>query len=211
MRRLWTATALAVLLGGLAVGAWFYLHPLPVGALAAIYRVGSAPTFSLAKRELRAIDSGRERTVKLRELAAGWGLGNQPFDFYLAQYLGEPECSDQMREVFSLELGWRPELLPRWASYWAWRSKQEPAEEIESIADYLAALASLDPPQRLSWRETLNLQAAIALTGDAELARRLTPENWQKRYREWIAARAEWRNVRRPASPLPDWQGPLPR
>ncbi len=202
---------MAAIGGGLAAAGWFYFHPMPVGSQLAAYRVGAAPTFSLAKRELASLDSGRDREGKLRELAAGWGTGNQQFDFYLAQYLNEPECSDAMREVFSLELGWRPELLPRWAHYWAWRSKQAPAEEVASIADFLSALVSLQPARLLTWRETLNLQAAIVLTGESELARRLTPENWPGRYRQWIADRSAWRQTARPESPLPDWQGAIPR
>lgn len=211
MRRFWLALGLAAACGGLAAGVWFYWHPLPVGVWMTASRVGSAPTFSLAKRELREIDSGPQREEKLRQLVAGWSTGNAQFDLYLARYLGEPECSDELRKLFSLELGWRPELLPRWGQYWAWHSPQEPAEEVESIAEYLAALASLDPPRPLSWRETLNLQAAIVLTGDAELARRLMPERWLRRYRQWSAVRSDWRSVVRPDSPLPDWQGPVPR
>jgi hypothetical protein len=211
MRRLWLAISLAAALGGLAAGAWFYSHPLPLGMWMTVSRIGSAPTFSLAKRELHEIDAGPRREEKLRELVAGWGMGNPQFDLHLAQYLGGPECSDELREAFSLELGWRPELLPRWGRYWAWHSAQDPEEEIESIVEYLAALASVAPPRRLSWRETLNLQAAIALTGDAELARRLMPDDWLRRYRAWVASRSEWRRVVRPDSPLPDWQGALSR
>ena len=125
MQRLWLAIGLTAALGGLAAGVWLYWHPLPLRMWMTVSRVGSAPTFSLAKRELREIDSGRQREEKLRELVAGWGTGNPQFDLYLARYLGEPECSDGLRKAFSLELGWRPELLPRWGRYWAWHSPQE--------------------------------------------------------------------------------------
>jgi hypothetical protein len=211
MRRLWLAIGIAAMLGGLAAGGWFYFHPLPLGPQVAAYQIGTEPTFSLAKREIASLDNEPDRQTKLRELVGGWGTGNAQFDLYLAQYLGEPECSDAMRETFSLELGWRPELLSRWAHYWAWRSRQEPAAEIASIAEYLAALVSLEPPRRLTWREVLNLQASFALTNHSELGRRLTPDNWPGRFREWIAANPDWRELKRPKSPLPDWQGPSPR
>ncbi len=209
MQRFWLAIGMAAALGGLAAGVWFYWHPLPLGVWMTVSRIGSAPTFSLAKRELREIDSrGPQREDRLRELVAGWGTGNPQFDLYLAQFLGEPECSDELREAFSLELGWRPDLLPRWGRYWAWHSPQDPAEEIESIIEYLAALASVEPPRRLSWRETLNLQGAIAVTGDAELARRLMPDGWRGRFQAWVVSRPDWRRIVRPDSPLPDWQEP---
>jgi hypothetical protein len=211
MRKPWLGLALALLLiGGLAVAGWLYWQPISVGAQFAGYQVGAAPTFSLAKREIARFDAGRDRAAKDRELVSGWGTGNRQFDFYLAKYLSEPECSDELRQAFSLELGWRPELLPRWAHYWAWRTRQEPADEIASLAEYLTALAPLSPPRSLTWREVLNLQAAFALTGEPDLARRLAPDNWPGRFREWMASKPDWTQVARPKTPLPDWQGPAP-
>jgi len=209
MRRLLIATGLALLAVGLAAGAWFYLHPSPWAAQFAGYRVGAAQTYSLAKPEIAAFDSGSGRTAKDRELAAGWGTGNQQFDFYLARYLGESECSDDLRQAFSLEFGWRPELLPRWAHFWAWRTKQAPEAEIASIIDYLEALAGAEPPRLLTWREVLDLQAVFTLTGKPELARRLTPDNWSRRFAEWSRAKGEEHRVERSSSPFPDWRGPV--
>jgi len=212
MRKLHLAIAFAGLLAaGAAVGGWLYFQPTSVGAQFAGYQIGAAPTFSLAKREIARFDSARDRQAKDRELVSGWGTGNPRFDFYLAKYLGEPECSDELRRAFSLELAWRPELLPRWAHYWAWRTQQEPADEIASLYDYLAALAPLSPPRSLTWREVLNLQAALAITGKPELARRLTPDNWPGRFRDWIASKPDWSRAIRPDGPLPDWQGPPPK
>ena len=102
MQRFVIAAGLALLAIGLAAAAWIYLHPTPLAAQFAGYRVGAAPSYSLAKREIAAFDSPRDRAAKDRELVKGWGTGNQQFDYYLVRYLSEPECSDDLRQAFSL-------------------------------------------------------------------------------------------------------------
>lgn len=204
MRRLLLTLAILFLLGSLAAGAWLYLHPTQLTGQFAGYRVGAAATYSLAKREIAGFDSGSDRKAKDRELVAGWGTGNRQFDLYLVKYLSEPECSEDLRQSFSLELGWREELLPRWAQYWAWRAKQEPDAEADSIVEYLTALAQASPPRLLTWREVLDVQAVFALTGRPELAHRLSPENWRERFAEFSRAKPEDFEIKRPGSPLPE-------
>ena len=204
MRRLLIATGLLLLAAGLAAGAWLYLRSSPLASQFAGYRVGAAATYSLAKPEIARFDSGSHRAAQDRELVRGWGTGNRQFDLYLARYLSEPECSDDLRQAFSLELGWRAELPARWARYWAWRAKQAPADEISAIDEYLAALARVEPPRLLSWREVLDLQAVFVLTGQAELARRLSPDNWRSRFRQWSESKPQPIRVERPDSPLAD-------
>lgn len=204
MRRLLLTLAILLLLGGLAAGAWLYLHPSTVAGQFAGYRVGAAATYSLAKREIASFDSGSDRKAQDRELVAGWATGNRQFDLYLAKYLSEPECSDDLRQAFSLELGWREELLPRWAHYWAWRAKQEPAAEADSVLEYLTALAQASPPRSLTWREVLDVQAVFTLSGRSDLAHRLSPENWRERFEEFSRAKSEDFEIARPVSPLPE-------
>jgi hypothetical protein len=204
MRRFFAALAILLLLGGLAAGAWLYLHPTQLTGQFAGYRVGAAATYSLAKREIAGFDSGSDRKAKDRELVAGWGTGNRQFDLYLAKYLSEPECSDDLRQAFSLELGWREELLARWAHYWAWRAKQDPAAEADSVVEYLAALAKASPPRLLTWREVLDVQAVFTLLGRGDLAHRLSPENWRSRWDEFSLAKREQTEIKRPALPLPE-------
>ncbi len=196
-------------MGGLAGGLWWY-YGNGAGTQWTAYRIGQAASYREAAGQIAALERRRDRDVVLRELAAGWGTGNQQFDFYLARRASDPQAGEALRQAFSLELSWRPELLTRWAHYWSWRVKPSPADEIASIAEYLDALATAEPPRRLTWREVLNLQAVFALTGQPELALRLAPDNWQGRYRGWRGQRGERLDVERPGAPFPDWQGALP-
>jgi hypothetical protein len=206
-RLILTFVALAAL--GLAV--WGYVGRDTLVRQWMCYRVGAAEDFGEARESIRWFEQGPDRQARLRELVGKWGTGNQQFDFYLAQYVGDPASSEALRGRFSLEFGWREELLTRWAHYWAWRARQEPDEQIASILAYLDTLASVEPPRPITWREVLDLQAILQLTGYTELARRLKPANWSERYARWIEQRpADLPHVARPALPFPDWQGPGP-
>jgi hypothetical protein len=212
MRRLLVAIAIALVLFGVAAAAaWLYVQFDPLGRQVAGYRVGAAENYLRASQEIVWFEQGADREAKLRELVAGWGTGNQRFDFYLARYLGDPKCSEGLRQAFSLELAWRPHLLLRWAHFWRWRSKLPPADEVTSINDYLAALVLVDPPKKLTWREVLDLQAVFELSGEGGLAKRLAPDNWPARYERWIEAAAKPREVERPRMPFPDWKGAVPK
>jgi hypothetical protein len=212
MRRLLAAITIALLVfAGLAGVGCFYFEFDPLGRQVAGYRVGAAENYAQACREISWFEQGADRESKLRELVAGWGTGNQKFDLYLARYLGDPKCGEPLRQAFALEFAWRPEVLPRWAQFWRWRSKLPPAEEINSINEYLATLVLVDPPKQLTWREVLDLQAVFELTGRAELARRLAPDNWPARYQRWSETVAKPSEVTRPKLPFPDWKGSVPR
>ena len=210
IRRFVLSAVLLCALAGLVAGFWWRGSAGAVGHQLSAYRIGQAASYSQAAREIAALERSPNADETLRELAAGWGTGNQSFDYYVARRVSDPQASEALRRAFSLELSWRPELLPRWARYWSWRVKQPPAEEIRSIAEYLDALATVAPPRPLTWREVLNLQAAFALTDQTELAKRLTPENWPKRYRGWRTDQAAGHKANRPRSPFPDWKGPAP-
>jgi len=212
MRRFLVAITIALMIfGGLAGVVWFYYEGDPLGRQVAGYRVGSAGNYAQACREIAWFEQGADRESKLRELVGGWGTGNPQFDLYLARYLGDSKCGEALRQAFSLEFAWRPELLPRWAHYWRWRTKLPPSEEIASIAEYLSTLVLVDPPKKLTWREVLDLQAVFELTGHGDLARRLSPDNWPTRYQRWAEADVKTPAVTRPELPFPDWKGPAPR
>jgi hypothetical protein len=210
MRQFLLVTFFAAVVLGLVAAIWWYMGRASVGSQLAGYRIGQAKRLSEAKREIAAIERQPNHDEALRQLVSGWRMGNQSFDFYLAAYLSDRQSSEDLRRLFSLELSWRSELLADWAHYWSWRSKQAPPDEIASIADYLAALSSADSQRRLTWREVLDFQAALALTDHADLARRLGPENWTERYRAWRESVPDVTQPRRPDLPLPGWQGPAP-
>lgn len=194
----------------LIAAVWWHQAGGGVGPQLAAYRIGQAANYGEAAREIAALERQPDRDHVLREVASGWGTGNQQFDYYLARRVSDPQAGEALRRAFSLELSWRPELLPRWAHYWSWRVKQPPADEIASIAEYLDALATADPPRRLTWREVLNLQAVFTLTDQLELAKRLAPDNWPGRYRSWQTPRGGDFNVERPKAPFDDWRGAPP-
>ena len=78
-----------------------------------------------------------------------------------------------MRELFSLEFGWREELLGRWAYYWSYRCGQQPDEQIASVVSYLDMLHASKPDSQITWREVLDLQAVLGLSGQPELKTKL--------------------------------------
>ncbi len=63
--------------------------------------------------------------------------------------------------------------------------KPDAEDRIASLRDYLQTLHVADPPRELTWRDVLDFQAAVQLTGHGELAHRLTPDNWRGRFARW--------------------------
>jgi hypothetical protein len=176
------------------------------------YRVGAAESYDVARARLSAHTTGPQAVARIRELVGSWGTGNVRFDLFLARYVGDPQSREALREGFSTELAWRDGLLERWAQYWSWHAPLEPDPQIASVVDYFQLLTRADPPRAITWRDVLDLQAVFALTGQARLALRLSPQNWRERFARWQAARpTPLPHVTRPALPLPDWQGPPPR
>lgn len=202
MRRLVLLILVAGTLG-IGLGAWYYFGHTSARMQLSSYRIGQAENFAQAKREIAALEHQSNRHEALRELMPGWRTGNPVSDQYLATYASEPDSSEAFRRAFSLELSWRPELLDDWAHFWSWRAKQPPSDEIASIDDYLEALSTADPPRQLTWREVLDLQAVLTLTGHADLARRIVPDNWLGRYRAWRDTNPEFSHIERPDTPLP--------
>ena len=208
LRILTTLLVLAVV----GLGTWGYLFRNQLAHQWATYRVGAADSFEEARTEINRLENGPDRDARLRELVRKWGTGNQQFDLYLARYVGNPDSSESLRKTFSLEFGWREELLPRWAHYWSWRAAREPDREITSILAYLDLLTAADSSKTITWREVLDLQAVFQLTGQPRLAKRLSPDNWRDRYRNWLAScPGEIPHVPRSAKPFADWQRSEPR
>lgn len=191
----------------LALGiAWYIYHDMLERQLGC-FRLGAARDYPQAKEELAWFDASdipeAERSLRHRELVSRFGTGNQEYDLYLLQYLNEPECSGDLRQAFSLEFNWRPAILPRWARYWSWRTGLEPQEEIALTTRFLDTKATLPEEERtITWREVLDLQAIFSITGHAELADRLSPENWSERYAAWLKFDPNWSELRRPETPL---------
>ncbi|HVX11058.1 MAG TPA: hypothetical protein VHC22_07755 [Pirellulales bacterium] len=203
MRRLLLGAALAIGAVGLAALAW-HLHRASLDSQLARFHVGRAATFEQAKREIAAIETRSDGDDSIRELTSGWRTGNPSFDRYLAMYVSDPASSEALRRAFSQEFSWRPQLLHDWAHYWSWRAKQEPSDEIASIAGYLETLSAAAAPRQLTWREVLDVQAAFTLTGHADLARRLATDQWADRYQTWKKDGPDFSGVGRPKNPLPE-------
>ena len=195
----------------LAVGGWYYAHLQQFERLAAVRRVAAAETFAAARSELAWFEQGADADERLRTLVEAWGRGDPRFDFYLARYVGHPRSSESLRKAFSRELAWREELLPRWAHYWTWQAKLEPDAQIASICDYLDALAQATPVPAIAWREVLDLQAILVLGGKPSLALAAFPGQLVRSLSAMarVAAAAGPTAVKRPAKPLPDWEGPV--
>jgi len=202
-RRLRILAFVSVLLAAVAAaGLWW--HWPQIQRQYAGYRVGAAPRYEEARRRLAWFEEGKDPSPKLRALVRKWGGGNAQFDRYLARYVDDPASSESLREAFSRNLAWRAELLPRWAHWWRWRPGPAPDERMRSILAYLELLAATDGSKALTWREVLDVQAIFALTGQADLAARLTPENWRDRYRQWRKQRPDpLPRLTRPDAPLP--------
>jgi len=210
--RIWTRLLIVVVV--LAAGAAslaYYLNRERLSRRWAAQGVASATSFEEAGSKIAALENHPGRDSLIRDLAGQWGRRDQQLDLYLAWYAGSAKSSEFLRETFSLEFGWREELLPRWAHYWSWRAPQEPDRQIESIVGFLDLLAQSETPRPITWREVLDLQAVFVLTSQPRLAKRLSPENWAGRYQQWQKGRPQpLPHVARPEQPFPDWQGPVP-
>jgi hypothetical protein len=200
-----------IVIAGIGIGAWTYVNRRPLARQWALYRVGAAPTLEAAIAEIAWFESGPDGERKLQSLAGKWGTGNAQFDLYLAEYVSKPQSPEALRRAFSLGLARHEERLRRWVHYWSWHTKQEPKREIASILSYLDLLAEAESSKTITWRQVLSLQAIFTLAGEPGLAKRLHPENWRDRYREWREeSPGEFPGVPRPDRPFPDWQGPVP-
>ena len=210
--RLWLRLLVTLLvLAGIGLGAWCCLNRDELACCWASYRVGAAGTFEQAQAEIAWFETGPDHKIKLRELIRRWGTGDQQFDLYLALHVGHRDSSQTLRKAFSLGFGWHEERLPRWAHYWSWRMSQGSDEKITSILTYLDLLLAAESPKTITWREVLDLQAIFYLSGHPQLAKRLDPENWRNRYRQWREThQGDLPHAPSPEKPFPDWQGPLP-
>jgi hypothetical protein len=195
---------LAILLlavAGLAV--WCYICREPLRRQWTLYRIGAAATSREAEREIVRSETDPDPDAMIGDLVDKWGTGNQQFDVYLATHLDAPSCGDSLRQAFAEEIGRRPELLPRWAHFWIWRSPLPLDEQTASVVTYLDSVAG-DRSRNITWREVLEVQALFELTGRGELARGLSPSDWRDRYRQWQRRRpAELPHHPRPKTPFP--------
>jgi hypothetical protein len=211
--RLWPRLLAAfAALAAVILAAWAYARRETLGRQWMSYKVGKAADFTEARKAIQWFETGEDRDARLRELVGKWGGGNVQFDYFLARYVGSAECSEALRKHFSLGLAWQEGLLPRWAHYWCWRAPQEPDRQVEEILAYTDTLdAAKEPLTEVPWREILDLQAIFYLSGQPKWAERLTPANWRDCYRQWRQSRpARPLEIRKPAKPLPDWEGPIP-
>jgi len=205
MKRLLRISLLLLVFVAVGVGVFCCVYRETLSRQWACYRVGAAESFDKALEEIAWFEQGDDRRQRLAELVQAWDTGNPTFDLYLARHVDHRDSSDLMRELFSMELGRRPDLLARWARYWACRAKLEPDREIEAMIEHLDTQVLSGTPKPLTWREVLDLQAALELLGCREPAVGLTPDNWHLRYRNWQQVRAaELPHIERPAQPFPD-------
>lgn len=208
MPRLLHALLLFAALAAVLVGGWAYVNRETLSWQWASYQVGAAASFEQAREQIAGFEQGPDAPARLRVLAAKWGGGNPQFDRYLARYAASGDSSKVLRRAFSRQLTRRPELARRWAHFWCWQASIEPDRQIDSILEYLDALAfddgaSAAPP--ITWRELLDLQAIFALSGEPDRATRVGRENWREHYRVWREARRNaMPHVARPVEPFPE-------
>ena len=203
MKRLLRVLLMLLVCVAVGVGALCYVYRQTLLRQWACYRVGNAESFDEARNEIASCEQGADRRQRLAELVRAWGTGNPTFDLYVARHVDHPDSSDLMRELFSKELGRRPELLARWARYWSYRAKLQPDQEINAMVEHLDTQISAGMSKPLTWREVLDLQAAFKLLGCREPAVGLTPDNWHVRYRNWQHVRgATPPHVERPNEPF---------
>lgn len=150
------------------------------------YEVTSAATYEEFRQRIDHFLRGSSAYERLRALADRWHTGNARFDDFLARYLFDPQCREPLREAFSRELSWR-DLLAAWAEHWR-AQKPDVEHQVASIRRYLGALRDAQPPREITWRDVLDFQAVLELSGQGKLAHRLTPDNWRGRYGRWRAA-----------------------
>ena len=183
MRR-FLLTALTLVVAAAALAVWLQRDALALQW--ACYKVTSAADYSAFRQSIASFEQPPYDYQRMRTLLSRWHTGNERFDEFLARYLFDTPCSEELREVFSRELSWRDGLLDAWAAHWS-EQKGDTAEQIASIRRYLEALEAADPPHSLTWRDLLDIQGAFAYSGHARLAHRLTPDNWRPRYERWSA------------------------
>jgi hypothetical protein len=155
------------------------------------YQVTSAASYEQFQQRITQFERESSDYHHLRVLVNRWHTGNEQFDDFLARYLFDGQCSEELREVFSRELIWREELLPAWGKHWQ-TQKPNWEESIGSIRRYLQTLKNAQPPRSITWRDVLDFQAALQLQGHGELARRVTPDNWRERFLLWQEADPVW-------------------
>lgn len=197
-----------------AVGGYAVEHRHELGEQWALYQLIRAEDPAVARGQLAWFDTEPRRQAKLGLLVSRWGTAGPRFDEHLARFVARAGASEELRRTFAEELRRRPEWLPRWAEYWAWKSRLGPADETESVLRYLGTLAQATPPRSITWREVLDAQATLTLLGRSDLAGQVTADAWHEAFREWEAAADSPTSPRpgltRPAHPFSNWQGPPP-
>jgi hypothetical protein len=188
MRRL-VYLALAVLLAVVAL--WLYSRRDALRLQWECYQVTGAASYEQFQQRIAEFERVSSDYNRRRALVNRWHTGNEKFDDFLVKYLFDGQCSEELREVFSRELIWREELLPAWAEHWR-RQKPDWEERVGSIRRYLQTLKTAQPPRSITWRDVLDLQAALELRGHGKLARRITPDNWRERFQLWQEADPVW-------------------
>jgi hypothetical protein len=178
-----------LLLAALAV--WLYVEREALRLQWECFQVTSAPSYEEFRRRIEQFERQGHPRQRLPVLVARWRTGNATFDEHLSRYLYDPQCSEAIREAFSRELGWRKELVDVWAARWR-DMKPDPEDRIASLRRYLETLHTASPPREITWRDVLDFQASLQLTGQGELAHRLSPDNWRGRFERWQEQAAVW-------------------
>lgn len=183
MRR-WILFVLALVLAAAAL--WLFARRDALRLQWSCYEVTSAADYPAFQERILSFEQEPHDYQRLQALVSRWHTGKESFDDFLVRYLFDPQCTEALREVFSRELSWRNGLLDAWAEKWR-AQKPDTKEQIASIHRYLDALQSAKPPRSVTWRDVLDIQAAMVCSGQAALAHRLTPDNWRGRYERWQA------------------------
>lgn len=199
-----------LLLGaGVLLAGWVYADRETLRRQWGVYRVGAAESYEAARERLAWFGEGPDRDARLRELVGKWGTGNRRFDLYLARYLNDPAADNRLRRAFSEHLSRHPELLSRWAHYWAYRAPTEPHDQLASVVAYFDTLYADAADRPITWREVLDLQAVFDWVDASQQAIGLSPENWRRHYRVWRETQPEeLPSVARPETAFP---GLMPR
>ncbi len=176
---------ITALVAGCALAAWAYSHQGLIERHVACLRLRRATSPQVARQLLGQLDAEPDHRASVQLLVSHWGTGSHQLDEAVARYLVSAAASDTLREAFSLEMAWRPELLPRWAHCWAYLVDGEPREAVDSILGYVDTLAAANAVRPITWRDVLDLQAAWQWADCPELAVRLTPENYRRRWVQW--------------------------
>lgn len=195
-----------------AAGGFVVEHRHELGEQWALYQLIRADDVTVARAQLAWFDTEPRRQAKLSLLVSRWGTAGPRFDEHVARFVSRTGASEELRRTFAEELRRRPELLPRWAGYWAWKSRLGPDDETESVVRYLTTLTQATPPRSITWREVLDTQATLTLLGSPDLAAQVTADDWLGAFRGWEAVGAAGTRtpLARPNAPFSDWHGPVP-